>query len=115
MVILSQLKRLVGPSVKVYWLLGSSVRKQAHPDGKRSSFPACKHRLVGVLSDVINSRLMLEQCYFSRNGWRSFLYGWYFSLSPAPLGRLLGGAHLAFRSLDQTAKDFLAALHPQRP
>ena|GEM_PF-5901454 len=48
----------------VYWLLGSSVQKQARPDGERSSFPACKHRRVGVVSDVVDSILMLEQRYF---------------------------------------------------
>ena len=50
--------------MRVYWLLGSSVQEQARPDGERASFPACQHRLVGVLSDVVNSRLILEQGYF---------------------------------------------------
>jgi len=45
----------------VYWLLGSSVRKQAHRDGGRNPFPACQHRRVGVESDVITSILMLER------------------------------------------------------
>ena len=56
-----------GPVVKngtnletsLYWLLGSSVQKQALREGERTPFPACKHRRVGVESDVVNSRLML--------------------------------------------------------
>jgi len=48
----------------VYWLLGSSVQKQALRDGERSPFPACKHSRVGVESNVVNSILMLEQRYF---------------------------------------------------
>jgi hypothetical protein len=60
-------KRAPGQNWKtflLYWLLGSSVQKQARPDGERSSFPACKHRRVGVESDVVDSILMLEQPYF---------------------------------------------------
>ncbi len=47
-------------------------------------------------------------------GWRSFLYGWYDDLSPAAEEWLLGCALLSFYSLDQTAGDLLAALHPHR-
>jgi len=47
----------------VYWLLGSSVQKQAHQDGKRNPFPACKHRRVCVESDVVTSILMFGQRY----------------------------------------------------
>src|SRR5436190_17817633 len=46
---------------RLYWLLGSSVQKQALRDGERSSSPACKQRRVDVKSDVINSVLMLDQ------------------------------------------------------
>jgi hypothetical protein len=48
----------------VYWLLGSSVQKQAPRDRERTPFPACKPRRVGVQSDVVNSMLMLEHRYF---------------------------------------------------
>ena len=58
--LLAQLKRL---HQTVYWLLGSSVQKQALRDGERNPFPACKHRQVGVESDVVNSILMLGQRY----------------------------------------------------
>ena len=47
----------------LYWLLGSSVQKQALRDGERNPFPACKHRQVGVESDVVTSILMLGQRY----------------------------------------------------
>jgi transposase-like protein len=47
----------------LYWLLGSSVLKQARRDGERSPSPACKQRLVGIQSDVVNSILMLERQY----------------------------------------------------
>jgi len=52
------------PADLVYWLLSSSVQKQALRDGERNPFPACKHRRVGVESDVVNSILMLGQRYF---------------------------------------------------
>ncbi len=45
----------------LYWLLGSSVQKQALRDGEGSSSPACKHRRVGVQSDIVDSILMLER------------------------------------------------------
>jgi hypothetical protein len=48
----------------LYWLLGSSVQKQALRGGERSPSPACKHRMVGVQSDVVNRILMFEQRYF---------------------------------------------------
>ena len=47
----------------LYWLLGSSVQKQARRDGETNPFTACKHRRVGVESDVVNSILMLERQY----------------------------------------------------
>jgi hypothetical protein len=47
----------------LYWLLRSSVQKQALGDGQSSSSPACKHRKVGVQSDVVTSILMLERRY----------------------------------------------------
>jgi hypothetical protein len=47
----------------LYWLLGSSVQKQALRDGEGSSSPACKHRRVGVQSDIVDSILMLERRY----------------------------------------------------
>jgi len=49
--------------VHLYWLLGSSVQKQALRDGERSSSPACKHRRVAVQSDIVDSILMLERRY----------------------------------------------------
>ena len=52
----------------LYWLLGSSVQKQALRDGERSSSPACKHRRVGVQSEVVTSILMLERRLLSRDG-----------------------------------------------
>jgi pyruvate/2-oxoglutarate dehydrogenase complex dihydrolipoamide dehydrogenase (E3) component len=48
---------------RLYWLLGSSVQKQARRDGERSPSPACKHRRVGGQSDVVTGLLMLEQRY----------------------------------------------------
>src|SRR5215469_16824958 len=48
----------------LYWLLGSSVQKQALRDGETSTFLACKHSRVGVESDVVNSILMLEHRSF---------------------------------------------------
>src|SRR2546423_7643593 len=48
----------------LYWLLGSSVQKQALRDGERSAFPACKHSRGDVESDVVNSILMLEHRSF---------------------------------------------------
>src|SRR5450759_955133 len=50
-------------NVHLYWLLGSSVQKQALRDGEGSSSPACKHRRVGVQSDIVDSILMLERRY----------------------------------------------------
>ena len=47
----------------LYWLLRSSVQKQVLGDGQSSSSPACKHRRVGVQSDVVTSILMLERRY----------------------------------------------------
>ena len=47
----------------LYWLLGSSVHKQALRDGETNPYPTCKHSLVSVESDVVNSRLMLERRY----------------------------------------------------
>ncbi len=47
----------------LYWLLGSSVQKQALRDGETNPYPACKHSPVSVESDVVNSRLMLERQY----------------------------------------------------
>jgi hypothetical protein len=61
---MNSLRGFVTSRALLYWLLGSSVQKQARPDGERSSFPACKHRRVGVLSDVVDSIRMLEQRYF---------------------------------------------------
>jgi hypothetical protein len=99
--------------VQVYCLLGSSVQKQALRDRERNPHPACQHRRVGVESDVVTSILMLGQRYFHV---MEKLLVWlvYLSLSPAPLGGLLGGSHLSLCSLEQTAPDFLAALHPHR-
>ncbi len=51
------------PAAPLYWLLGSSVQKQAVRDGEGSSSPACKHRRVGVQSDIVDSILMLERRY----------------------------------------------------
>jgi hypothetical protein len=48
---------------KLYWLLGSSVQKQARRDGVEFSSPACKPRRVGVESDGVTSILMLERRY----------------------------------------------------
>jgi hypothetical protein len=50
-------------SFPLYWLLWSSVLKQARRDGERSPSPACKQRLVGIQSDVVTSILMLERQY----------------------------------------------------
>ena len=50
--------------MNLYWLLGSSVQKQALRDGERSAFPACKHSRGDVESDVVNSILMLEHRSF---------------------------------------------------
>jgi hypothetical protein len=50
-------------STTLYWLLGSSVQNHALRDGERSPSPACKHRRVGVQSEVVTSILMLEQRY----------------------------------------------------
>jgi len=44
--------------ILLYWLLGSSVQKIWPSRRKRTPFPACKHRPVGVESDVVNSILM---------------------------------------------------------
>jgi hypothetical protein len=61
---LEELMHLCGSNdVTLYWLLGSSVQKQAHQDGKRNPFPACKHRRVCVESDVVTSILMFGQRY----------------------------------------------------
>jgi hypothetical protein len=49
---------------RLYWLLGASVQKRALRDGESDPFSACKHRRVGVESDVVYSILMIEQCYF---------------------------------------------------
>ena len=45
------------------WLLGSSVQKQARRDGERSPSLVCKHRKVGVESDVVDRILMHERRY----------------------------------------------------
>ncbi len=47
--------------VRLYWLLRTSVQKQAYRDGERSPSPACRYRRVGVESDVVTSMLMLDQ------------------------------------------------------
>ncbi len=39
----------------LYWLLRSSVQKHAHREGERSPSPACKHRRVGVPSEVVTA------------------------------------------------------------
>jgi len=44
-----------------YWLLGSSVQKLALGDGQNSSSPTCKHRRVGVQSEIVNSIFLLER------------------------------------------------------
>ena len=41
--------------------LGHPFKKQARREGERSPSPLCKHRRVGVQSDVVNSLPMLEQ------------------------------------------------------
>jgi len=43
--------------------LDHPFKKQARPDGERTPFPACKHRRVGVESDVVTSILMLARHY----------------------------------------------------
>jgi hypothetical protein len=97
----------------LYWLLGSSVQKQARRDGERSASPACKPRRVGVQSEVVTSLLMLNNTVLTR--WRNFLYGSYFHLSHAVEGWLLACALLSLDSLDQTTRDLLAAPNPGRP
>ncbi len=47
--------------VHLYWLLSTSVQNPAHRDRERSPSPACKHRRVGVQSEVVNSIFMLER------------------------------------------------------
>ena len=47
----------------LYWLLRASVQNQARRGGEKSSFPACKHRKVGVQFEVVDSMLMLERRY----------------------------------------------------
>lgn len=47
----------------LYWLLRASVQNQARRGGERATFPACKHRRVGVQSEVVDSMLMLERGY----------------------------------------------------
>jgi len=49
--------------LRLYWLLRSSVQKQARRDGEKSPSPACQQRRVGVPSDVVTSILMLERRY----------------------------------------------------
>ena len=50
--------------VVLYWLLKSSVQKQALRIGEIPPFHACKLWKVGVQSDVVDSILMLAQRYF---------------------------------------------------
>jgi hypothetical protein len=47
--------------IEVYWLLSTSVQNPAYRDRERSPSPACKHRRVGVQSEVVNSIFMLER------------------------------------------------------
>jgi hypothetical protein len=44
--------------------------------------------------------------------WRSFFYGWCFHIPPAAEEWLLGGGLVSLCSVEQTAQDLLAALHP---
>jgi hypothetical protein len=68
----------------LYWLLGSSVQKLALQEGERSSSPTCKHRRVGVESDVVDSILMLEQRHF--HVMEKIFYGRCFHHSPVAEG-----------------------------
>src|SRR5215831_8507693 len=43
--------------------LGHPFKKEGLGDGEKPSSSACTHRWVGVESDVVNSRLMLERQY----------------------------------------------------
>ncbi len=43
--------------------LPTLLHKQALRDGETNPYPTCKHSLVSVESDVVNSRLMLERRY----------------------------------------------------
>ena len=43
--------------------LGHPFKNKPHRDGERFPSPACKHRRVGVESDVVASILMLERRY----------------------------------------------------
>lgn len=47
----------------LYWLLGSSIPKQALQNWERSPSLACKQRQVGVHSEVITRILMHERRY----------------------------------------------------
>jgi hypothetical protein len=53
--------RRTGPIL--YWLLGSSIQKQALREGERSTLPTCKPRRGGVQSEVVTRILMLERHY----------------------------------------------------
>src|SRR5215469_1138957 len=97
----------------LHWLLGSSVQNHGLGDLERSSSPACKHRRVGVESDVVDSIFMLAQRQL--HVMEKIFYGRCFYPSPAPRGWLLGCALLSLCLLDQTVQERLTVLHPHRP
>lgn len=72
------------------WVIRS---KQALRDGEANPFPTCKHRQVGVESDVVDGILMPEQRYFSCDEEPSCM-GRVFT----PLQRLLDGCLHALSS-----------------
>jgi hypothetical protein len=96
-------------TVLATWIIRSKTGTSRR---RKISFPACKHRKVGVQSEVVNSILMLEQRYF--HVMEKLLVWLVFFPSPTPLGRLLGCAHCPLCWVDQTAEDLIAALHPHR-
>ena len=74
--------------------------------------PGCKHRRVGVPSEIVDSLLMLEKRH--THVMEKRVYGWCFYPSQAGEGSLLGCALLALDSLDETALFFIATWNSRR-